>query len=213
MRSILSRYRALRNDRAFYAQLGAGILFLAASFFINYAANTYTVTYVGTAANDLILDHLPAVAVDDIVLEGAGAMAVFILLLGLHKPARLPFMMKGVAVFYSIRSFFLVLTHLAPPLGVTFITGNNFMYKLASGNDLFFSGHAGFPFFMALVFWQNKPLRMIFLTISGVFALAVLLGHLHYSIDVFSAFFIAYGIFHLARWFFKKDYRLFLCPD
>ena len=34
----------------------------------------------------------------------------------------------------------------------------------------------------------------------------VLLGHFHYSIDVFAAFFIAYGIADLAKKFFAKEY-------
>ena len=50
--------------------------------------------------------------------------------------------------------------------------------------------------------------RTISLVASLVFGTAVLLGHLHYSIDVFSAFFITYAIFHLAIWLFPKDYGL-----
>jgi hypothetical protein len=35
------------------------------------------------------------------------------------------------------------------------------------------------------------------------------LAHLHYSIDVLSAFFITYTISHIACVFFKKDLLLF----
>ena len=35
------------------------------------------------------------------------------------------------------------------------------------------------------------------------------MAHFHYSIDVLSAFFITYTIYHLARFFFEKDYLLF----
>jgi len=38
---------------------------------------------------------------------------------------------------------------------------------------------------------------------------AVLLGHIHYSIDVFSALFITYGIFVIAKKVFARDYLLF----
>jgi hypothetical protein len=40
-----------------------------------------------------------------------------------------------------------------------------------------------------------------------VFGLSVLIAHIHYSIDVFAAPFMAYSIFSLARYFFKKDAR------
>jgi membrane-associated phospholipid phosphatase len=39
-------------------------------------------------------------------------------------------------------------------------------------------------------------------------SVAVIVGHLHYSIDVFSAYFIAFGIFEIAKKIFKKEYGL-----
>ena len=104
-----------------------------------------------------------------------------------------------------------ILTHLAPPLHATALPVSNFVERLVSGSgdDLFFSGHTGFPFLMSLLFWKEKPLRFIFLALTLLFGGAALLGHLHYSIDVFSALFITYGIFNISRWLFKKDYRFF----
>jgi membrane-associated phospholipid phosphatase len=61
---------------------------------------------------------------------------------------------------------------------------------------------------MAFIFWDSKPLRYIFIGWSVLFALTVLLGHLHYSIDVASAVFITYTIFHLSQIIFKKDFVL-----
>ena len=83
-------------------------------------------------------------------------------------------------------------------------------YGIFNGNDLFFSGHTGLPFLLALIFWENKKLRFLFLGFSVLFAVVVLLGHLHYSIDVFAAYFITYTIFHICKFLFKKDWQLFL---
>ncbi len=61
---------------------------------------------------------------------------------------------------------------------------------------------------MALIFWNDKFWRRIFLVLSFVFAASVLLSHVHYSIDVFAAPFITYGIFKIAAKFFPRDYSL-----
>lgn len=61
---------------------------------------------------------------------------------------------------------------------------------------------------MMLVFWVDRRLRYFFLAVTAVTSVAVLVGHLHYSIDVFSAYFITYGVFVLSKRFFKREYAL-----
>jgi membrane-associated phospholipid phosphatase len=95
---------------------------------------------------------------------------------------------------------------LGPILGHSFIDGNELMSTFNVGSDFFFSGHTGLPFLIALIFWDNRLIRYISLSASILFGVSVLLGHLHYSIDVFAAFFITYSIFAIARRFFAKDY-------
>ena len=79
----------------------------------------------------------------------------------------------------------------------------------AFGGDLFFSAHTGTPFLMALAFWDNKFLRILFIVTAVFFGVIVLLGHFHYSIDVLAAFFITYTIYHMAEIIFKKDKKCF----
>jgi membrane-associated phospholipid phosphatase len=81
--------------------------------------------------------------------------------------------------------------------------------KLTFGGDLFFSGHTGLPFLMALIFWNHPRLRYTFIAASLIFGTSAILGHYHYSIDVFAAYFITYSIFHIARTMFRSDLRLF----
>jgi hypothetical protein len=81
---------------------------------------------------------------------------------------------------------------------------------ITSGNDLFFSGHTGLPFLIALIFWDHVYVRTLFLSSSVVFGVIVLLSHLHYSIDVFSAFFITYSIYHISLKLFHLDYTFFV---
>jgi len=211
MRKITKRYLSLKSHKIFFIQLVMGILFLTLSLFFNYYAQAYTATHSSNYVSDIILDHLPSKNVDDIFLEGMLVFIAFVTLLGLHKPGRIPFILKASALFIFIRAIFITLTHLAPPLHTEVVNSVSFWEKLlsGSGDDLFFSGHTGFPYLMALIFWQNKFLRWLFLATSAFFGGAVLLGHLHYSIDVFSAFFITYGIFNIALRLFKNDYKFF----
>jgi membrane-associated phospholipid phosphatase len=77
---------------------------------------------------------------------------------------------------------------------------------------LFFSGHTALPFLVALIFWDNVRARTVLLLLSLVFAIAVLLAHIHYSIDVFAAPFMAYGIYAIAKYLFPRDYALIAPP-
>ena len=192
-------------------QFFLGLLFLAVSLVLNYAANTYTATHGSSAVTDIVLDNIPAMRVDAIFFEGIITFVAFITLLALARPKRIPFLLKSIALWVAVRSFFLILTHLAPPAHPALSPSGNIFEKLASGSgsDLFFSGHTGLPFLMAMLFWEDKFLRYVFLGASVIFGSAVLLGHLHYSIDVFSAFFITYGVYRIAIKIFPADSKLF----
>lgn len=211
MKRILTHYKNIKSDTNFYLLLITGFLFLAGSIVINFFADNYTARHYTNGISDLILDHLPIINVEFIFLEGILFFIGFVIILALYKPQRLPFMLKTSALFIAIRAFFISLTHLGPPLHQALFQPQGILEKwiYGSGEDLFFSGHTGFPFLMALIFWENKILRYFFLIATVFFAATVLFGHLHYSIDVFSAYFICFGIYRLSLIFFASDYKLF----
>jgi len=64
--------------------------------------------------------------------------------------------------------------------------------------DLFFSGHTA-TLFLLFLLSGKKLLKYFFLTSTILVAISVLLQHVHYSIDVFSAPFFAYCSFIIAR--------------
>lgn len=186
-----------------------GFLFLAASLIINHLASNYADKMASVYVKDIVLDNFPVMNVNLIVNDGALIYIIFTLLYILSDPKRIPFAAKSFALFVLIRSVFITLTHLGPSPQQTYLDPADFLIRLNTGSDYFFSGHTGEPFLMALIFWDNKPMRNVSLAASLIFGAAVLLGHLHYSIDVLAAFFITYSIFSMAKKFFPNDLRLF----
>jgi len=186
-----------------------GIILLALSLVANFAANVFATNRMGNPVNDIILDNIQTYNVSVLFFQGFGLFLAFAAALLIIRPKRVPFALKSLAVFILVRSMFIILTHMGPPANEMLFDPGTISRKLTAGADLFFSSHTGLPFLAALIFWENKIYRYIFLALSLIFGAAVLLGHMHYSIDVFSAFFITYGIYHIARTFFKKDMKIF----
>jgi len=187
-----------------------GVGFFAASLVINYMAGTYASAHMSNPVNDIILDNIPTVDVDGIFVYGIMAFFIFVIGLLSLRPRRTPFVLKSFSLFLIVRSFFIILTHMAPSVHQAPLESTNFIFNAFSfAGDLFFSGHTGLPFLMALVFWDEKILRWVFLTTAILFGIVVLLGHYHYSIDVFAAFFITFGVYKISERLFKKDFHLF----
>ena len=187
----------------------SGILFLIASLLFNYLALSYSVKMVGNSTTDILLDNLPVVNTDLIFSEGALFFVLFMFSLFIFSPKILPFTLKTIALFIFIRSAFVTMTHLGIPVDHISTQFDQYRFIGNSGTDEFFSGHTGLPFLMSLIFWENRVLRILFFSFSIIAGVAVLLGHLHYTIDVFAAFFISYTIYHIALKTFKEDHKIF----
>ena len=210
----MQAYKNYFSDKNFLISFFGGVLVLAVSLVAQFFVSGYVNSLPSTPVTDLILSNIRVYDVDGIFVYGSVLLIFVALFWGLKHINYMPFAMKSVALFTLIRSLFVILTHISAFPVHAVITSPFFNREafngIFSGNDLFFSGHTGLPFLLALMCWNNKKLRIIFLTFSIGFAIIVLLGHIHYSIDVLSAFFITYGIFHICQFLFKKEWKLFL---
>jgi len=195
-------------QKPFITSVVLGLGFFAVSLFANYYANLYTSIHASNSVTDILLDYLPVVDVHLIFSEGAVVFMLALVGILFFEPKYIPFTIKTIAVFILIRSFFLILTHIGPPAQEIYIDPADFISQISSGNDLFFSSHTGLPFLMAFIFWKQKWLRYFFLVCAVIGGVAVLLGHLHYSIDVFSALFISFGLYSISKHIFKADYQI-----
>ena len=198
------------TDKKFILSFLLAFLLLATSLIINYYAGTYATEKASNPVTDIVLSNIPVFDVNGIFTYGSIVFWIFMILICLYNPKRIPFTVKSMAVFIIIRSIFIVLTHIAPFPTQIVVSPESVISKFTFGGDLFFSGHTGLPFLMALIFWQDKILRYIFIISSLVFGVVVLMGHLHYSIDVLAAFFITYAIFKISLFLFKKDRKIFI---
>lgn len=195
-------------DKKFAFSSIFGFVLLIIGFASNRAAVIYSTMRVGNSVNDIILDNIKTFDVDVIFVWGAYLLVAFIFFLLITRPKHLPSALKTLAVFIIVRSLFTVLTHIGQPLNQLPVDPIKFGSNFFFGGDLFFSGHTGLPFLMALLFWKEKWLQRFFLAASVVFAAVVLLGHYHYSIDVFAAYFITYGVYKMSTKFFKNDFQI-----
>ncbi|MDD5318791.1 MAG: phosphatase PAP2-related protein [Candidatus Pacebacteria bacterium] len=200
-------------DKATAKSFGLASLFLLGALIFQKLADTYVLTLKEPPVSDILLNVIPSLDIDSFIIQSVLLFTLIVVVLFLVKPKYINFGIKSIALFVLTRSFFITLTHFgANPHQIVFDPNSfgyglyNFLYN--THNDFFFSGHTGFPFLMAFIFWPEKRWRQAFFIISFVFGISVLLGHIHYSIDVFAAPFITYSIFALARFLFLKDYQL-----
>lgn len=210
MKKLARKYRAQFVQKEFLLSFFASLLFFSVALVINFYAGLYANENASNSVTDIVLDNIPVFSVDEIFIYGPVVFWTIVGLFCLWEPKKFPFVLKSIALFTVIRSLFITLTHLGPsPDQLIIDYSSDFIKKFTFGADLFFSGHTGLPFLMALVFGKNHQLRNIFTVVAIFFGIIVLMAHVHYSIDVLSAFFITYTIYHIAVWLFPKDHTRF----
>ncbi|MEK7601175.1 MAG: phosphatase PAP2-related protein [Patescibacteria group bacterium] len=212
-RELVRRYRQYTAQQNFRVSVVVGALLLAGAFYLNFLAIHIATNNASSSVTDIILSNIPVFEVDGLFVYGTLVVGLWSALLVFAHPKRIPFVFHALALFVVIRSVFTMLTHLGPP-EVQYMTDfGATITRSFFGADQFFSAHTGMPFLGALVFWHEKYIRYSMLAASAFFAVIVLLGHIHYTIDVVAAFFITYAIYHIALWLFPKDYAMFRGED
>lgn len=203
---------SLYKDRSFLISVGVGLVMLVASQVAVFYSGNYTNLSASNSVTDIVLSNTRIYDVGGVFVYGVLIMIACLAMLVIMRPRYLPFTLKSISFLYFVRSISVSLTHIsAYPYRATLDASSYFLTSpffrvYFTGDDLFFSGHVALPFLMSLIFWDNVVLRIVFLLASIIFGVVVLLGHLHYSIDVFSAYFITYSVYILSRRAFRKDF-------
>ncbi len=209
--AIIERYKQSWFDRYVRFSIPVGLAaFLVAIFVIQPIAINFANEAATSPVGDIILSNTPVFAVGDLFVYGMFTLVTFITVLCIMHPLRSLFVMHSLTLFILIRSLFVSLTHVGSFGTQAASDFGPAITRMFFGADHFFSGHAGAPFLMALIYWDTPALRYIFLACSAFFSIMVLLGHLHYTIDVLAAYFITYGIYQIALWLFPRERALFV---
>jgi hypothetical protein len=192
--------------------LANALILLALAVIFQYYASAYVNRVPSNSVGDLFLSILPVINLNLIIVEGALIAIAISILLVLAKPQYLLFTIKTVAIFIATRAVFISVTHIGIYPGQVGPDPTGFFDRTYTGLGLeagfFFSGHTGLPFLLALIMWDEKVWRYIYISLSIVFGAAVLFAHVHYSIDVLAAPYMAYGIFKMSQYFFTEDYKM-----
>lgn len=196
------------EKRRYNEALGEGLTFFVFSVFLTHYASLYAKIRASNPVDDLILSNVRVFNFETIFVHGAIALTLFMIVLCIKYYKGAPYILKTIALFISTRALFVMLTHIAP-FPTSLDLDSNLLNFITSGNDLFFSGHTGLPFLIALMFWEHKYLKTLFLFCSVLFGSVALLAHLHYSIDVFAAFFITHSLYTISKKIFRYDYEHF----
>jgi hypothetical protein len=178
------------------------LILLTLAIMINVRASRYADSVASNSITDLLLDILPTIDLSWLFLWGMFfIITIYFAYPLVTNPNKLPFYLVSFSLLIIVRSFFLVLTHLRiPDDSVAFET--EYFKSLFYQHDLFFSGHTAIPFLGFLVI-DHKWIKGIMLIGSIIMPLTVLLMHRHYSIDVFAAYFITYGVYKISKKIFS----------
>jgi len=186
-------------------KIALAIVFLAIASFIDYLAGSYTTSIQGAYVKDIILDHTKPINLGFIFVWGwLTIVFVFFAYPVFFKPEKIHLAVTMFGLLILVRSISITLTHLGTPPDAIPVDFPSVLALLRFKNDLFFSGHTALPFLGFLLF-KKRTIKYFMLASSFIMAATVLLMHQHYSIDVFAAFFISYGVYKIGDKIFKSD--------
>ena len=176
------------------------ILFLAVILYIFPNFLIYVEERQGVTLTDPILELFNPI---DLTWLTFGLIYIS-LIVAIYSFAAKPEVLLLALQSYSLLVIFRMMVMYSAPLNAPeklILLNDPFVQFFGSGEvltkDLFFSGHTATLFLLFLIS-DKKYLKIIFLMSSILVGIAVLLQHVHYTIDVLAAPFFAYSSYKIA---------------
>jgi len=197
LRGMASRWKEAVRSPSFRLQLLltvpiVGILLLSYAHFLEWIE-----LRPGVVLDDPLLASFPAHKLTWIVF----GLIYGGLLLGLGtlstRPAALLLALQSYALIVAVRMAAMYFMPLDPPLGMIRLKDpfvQLFDIGVVLTKDLFFSGHTATLFLLFLTA-QHRVLRAVFLLATVVVGAGLIWQHVHYTVDILAAPFVAFGCY------------------
>lgn len=209
------RHKEAYERKWYFVSLVLGYALWELSVWFMFAAGDYAESVPYTpSVHDLLLDNLQTVDMNSLStygIEWAIKITYFYTIIML--PKYVPFMFKAFAMFKVFRGVFISLLHMGHPFGMIPDGFDNAFAAHYLTKDLFFSGHTGYIFLSAFLFWSYKPIRYFFICLSLFIGSTTLFMHDHYTIDVLGALPITFTVYFISKELFKSDWLSQKDPD
>jgi membrane-associated phospholipid phosphatase len=155
----------------------------------------------GVVLNDPLLNAFNPIDLTWLTFALIYISLTLFLISNIKDPQKVMIALQAYGLMVIFRIIAMYLTPLAAP-ETSLMLNDPFVQLFGKGQiltkDLFFSGHTG-TLFLLFLLSENKTLKIIFLIFTLIVGAAVLLQHVHYSIDVFVAPFFAYGSYKIIK--------------
>ena len=169
----------------------------------------------GVLMYDPILSHLPAVDLSVYIFGILYLSVIATVFYLLSRPDRMITGLTGYIILLSLRFLMIYLVPLDPPSKIIRLEDpfiDNFFYvNMHITKDLFFSGHVSTMFILFLAV-DSQRLRQFLITGCVFVAVILLFQHVHYTLDVVAAPFLAWFAYKAAEMIHEKLHKLFYQP-
>ena len=196
--------------------LGTLVVFLITAYALYMNLGWYADQRALPPSSDWLLDRIPTVNLIPLLSWGWLALHAYAVAIALlYYPRKMPFLLFLLGIYLLVRTSFLFLSPIGAPERILDMRQLDSLFPMVVGvytfqNEFIFSGHTAMPFLFAL-FFETRTQKGIMLAGSVAMAIAVILTHNHYTVDVLSAYFMGYAIFALSRsLYFRRVRPLFL---
>lgn len=191
----LSREHAsLAYEQWWVIGFGLGLAALVCARLLNAFMGMHVTTRGGPALNDIFLDAVTRIDVVWLHLFLSSVMYTLVIGVFVFLPRRAPFLLWTLVTIVLLRVCALPLTELGMYVDAVRIDSD-----YTFGGDLFFSGHVAIATAISYFYWDIRFMRVLTVGLLMLTIGTLIVGHLHYSIDIFTGLFVGYGATALVR--------------
>ncbi len=199
--NIKNEWQIITKDKSFRLQFIITLIALAIILFFFPKFLSFIETRQGVVLNDPVLNLFAPVNVTWLTFMVIYFALIAAIIYFVQNPKQLLTAITAYGIMILFRIAAMYILPLDPPAKMIALQDPFVEFFGQSGTltrDLFFSGHTAIMFLFFLI-TVNKKLKYIFLSGTIAIAILVIIQHVHYSVDVFVAFFVSYCSYAIAK--------------